>query len=310
MADNGTGTETTTTTTDKETNEFKERNQQVLNNISQLQTQEKNLYSSLDDATLTTEQKQLIINKINEISVMRMNIYATLKDMYSYYQKNISMSQTTLGQEIQAIDVLENELNEAKRRLNLLDEQKNNKLRLVQINTYYSKRYNAHSNLFKTVVLTCIPVIFLTFLFNRGLLSSSIYGGLTAIVLVIGAVLIGLQLIDMSNRDNMNWDEYNWYFDESSAPSAPTTTSTTSTSSSPWTATTASSTCIGSSCCYEGSTYDESKNMCIPNSIYQTTAPTETTTAPIETTAPTGTTEGFKGLDKYGYTQVKTSLLS
>ena len=42
---------------------LQEKNQQVLNNISQLQTQEKQLYDSLDDVSLTTEQKQQIIKE-------------------------------------------------------------------------------------------------------------------------------------------------------------------------------------------------------------------------------------------------------
>ena len=46
---------------------LQERNQQVLDNISQLQTQEKELYTSLDDPNLSSEEKQQIINKINEI---------------------------------------------------------------------------------------------------------------------------------------------------------------------------------------------------------------------------------------------------
>ena len=52
---------------------LQERNQQVLNNISQLQIQEKELYDSLDNVRLSSEQKQQIINRINEISQMRMN---------------------------------------------------------------------------------------------------------------------------------------------------------------------------------------------------------------------------------------------
>ena len=44
------------------TDNLQEKNQQVLNNISQLQLQEKQLYDSLNDITLTTDQKQQIIN--------------------------------------------------------------------------------------------------------------------------------------------------------------------------------------------------------------------------------------------------------
>ena len=267
---------------------LQERNQQVLDNISQLQSQEKQLYDSLDDVTLSSDQKQQIINKINEISQMRLDMYASMKDMYSYYQQNVAASRSALGQEVSAIDILENELNQSKIRMNLIQDEKYNKLRLVEINTYYGKRYNAHSKLMKTIVLTCIPVIILAVLANSGILPSNLYVFLTGLVIIIGVIIIGLELIDMSNRDNMNWDEYNWYFDKSKAP----TDSSDGNASDPWA--TASMTCIGSACCYDGSTYDDATNICVPNPIYKQTHPD--TPDSVET---------FKGLGKYAYTQTK-----
>ena len=109
---------------------------------------------------------------------------------------------------------------------------------------------------------------------------------MVVIILVIGGLLIGLQLIDMSNRDDMNWDEYNWYFDEENAE---TSTEDTTTTSNPWG--TVSVTCIGSACCYDGSTYDETKNMCVPNAVYNEDNKEST--------------EAFTGLYKYAYTQDK-----
>lgn len=276
--------------TDNSTNfdGLQDKNKQVLNNISQLQKQEKELYNSLDDVSLSSEQKQQIINRINEISQMRINLYTGLTDIYSYYQQNVAESRNTLGQSMAAIDVLENELNQSKIRLNLLEEQKNNKLRLVEINTYYGKRYNAHSNVMKTIVVFCIPIIILSILHNKGILPPNIYTFLTVIIIAIALILIGLQLIDISNRDNMNWDEYNWYFNKNDAPSD----TTEGTASDPWGTITA--TCIGSSCCYDGSTYDSQKNMCVPNNV-DTNTNTNTTT------------ETFEGLAKYGYTPVKST---
>jgi hypothetical protein len=279
---------------------LQERNQQALNSISQLQTQEKELYTSLDDPGLTSEQKQQIINKINEISQMRLNIYSGMQDIYSYYQQNVSSSRNTLGQEVSAIDIIENELNQAKKKLNLIQDEKSNKLRLVEINTYYGKRYNAHTQLMKTIVLTCIPIIILSILANKGILPPKLYRVLAAIVLIIGVVILGRQLIDMSNRSNMNWDEYEWYFDPSKAPTATSDTS----SQNPWA--TGAITCIGSACCYEGSTYDEMKNMCVPNDVYAQDYPDTTTT----TSTTDMTTESFisgKVLGKYGGAQVKAT---
>jgi hypothetical protein len=54
---------------------------------------------------------------------------------------------------------------------------------------------------------------------------------------------------------------------------------------------------VGSACCYDGSTYDDTKNICVPNAVYAQDHPTTTDT--------TGTTEGFEGLGKYANTQAK-----
>lgn len=266
---------------------LQERNKQVLNNISQLQIQERDLYDSLDDMSLSIEQKKFIINRINEISQMRMNLYAGLKDMYSHYRENVSASRSTLGQSITAVDILENELNETKQKMNLIEDQKFNKLRLVEINTYFGKRYNAYSKIMKTIVIICIPVIILTVLANKGLLFLNIYTLLTFIILVIGALIISFQLIDIYNRDNMNWDEYDWYFDKNNAPSADQDSSA---NNNPWM--TGSIVCIGSDCCYDGSTYDSVKNICVPNDINQQKSKT---------------TETFEALEKYGHTQLNAT---
>ena len=261
---------------------LQERNQQVLNNISQLQGQEITLYNSLDDVNLTSEQKQQIINKINEISQMRTNLYASLKDTYSFYQKNVSASKNTLGQSMEAIDILENELNQSKIKLNLLEDQKYNKLRLVEINTYYGKRYNAHSGLMKTIVIICIPIIILTILANKEILPPKLYAFLMGIILILGILSIGTQLIDIASRDNMNWDEYYWYFNKDKAPSDTTIGDITN----PWEKNSFSLTCIGSACCYEGSTYDSTQNICLPNE------------------------SNLKVLEKYGCTQNKPTTLN
>jgi hypothetical protein len=246
------------------TDNLQDRYQKIIDNISKLQEQEKQLYSDLEDVSLAEDKRQDIITNINNISQMRVNLYASLYDMYSMYQQNASISNTAMGQTLVAIDILENELNQSKKRMNLLEEQKNNKLRLVEINTYYGKRYNTYSKLMKTIVYICIPIIILALLFNYGILPINIYRLLNGIVLIIGTVLIGLQLIDIFNRDNMNWDEYNWYFNKDDAPSINNSTDMLDNDTSdPWGS--VSVTCVGSACCYKGSTYDSVQNICIPD---------------------------------------------
>lgn len=242
------------------TDNLQERNEQVINNIKSLQLMEMKLYNSLENQKLTPDKKKEIIDRINQISQMRINMYANLKNSYANYQQNVSTSRNTLNDQMVSIDVIENELNDSKRRLNLLQQEKNNKIRLVGINTYYGKQYNAHKDIMKIVVYVCIPVLLLTILANRGIIPAQLNALISGIIIIIGVILVGYQIIDLSNRDNMNFDEYNWYFDKNNVETNRTNIDTTNTD--PWS--TVDTSCVGAECCDADNRYDSQQNKCIP----------------------------------------------
>ena len=264
----------TTVTNEQDYASMQERNEQTLADIRNLQQIEQELYDSLEkNGNMSSGEKDKIVNKIAEISQMRVNLYANLKEIYAFFQKNVSSSRTTLAEQMMAIDIVENELKESKRKLQILEEEKYNKLRLVEINTYYGKQYNAHASLMKTIVVICIPIFILSILKNRGLLPSRIASAIIAIIIFIGVILIIRQIIDMSNRDNMNYDEYDWYFNAADAPSDNTTSSTTE---DPWAV--PSMVCVGAQCCNQYSTYDSTQNICVPNPQGTSTSTSTSTT--------------------------------
>jgi hypothetical protein len=197
-----------------------------------------------------------------------------------------------------SVDVIENELNDSKRRLNLLEAQKNNKIRLVEINTFYGKQYDAHKQIMQIVVIVCIPVLILSVLANKGIIPPKLNALIIGIIIIIGLFIIGTKIIDLSNRDNMNYDEYNWYFNKDEAPTTSTEEDANSSSSSsdPWATTTY--TCSGAECCYENSTYDETQNKCIPTAQYNANQATSTSTS-TSTETTTSETEAFTVLSKY-----------
>ena len=245
---------------------LEESNSQVLKNISELQKNETQLYIELNDPKTTPSRREQIIQKINELSQMRLNLYANLKNMYSSQERNISSTSNIISKQLSALDAVENELNQMKLRMNALKEEDYNKLRLVQINTYYGKRYSSYAEVMKTIALLCIPIIILAILGNKGFVPTNIYILLMSIILIIGIILVGKQLLDIANRDNMNWDEYDWYFDKTKAPSTSTERANIS---NPWDLSMPSLTCIGSSCCYSGTTYDDIENVCLPNDVFK-----------------------------------------
>ena len=272
-----------------ENNNAQQNNEQLLNDIQSLQTIEQQLFSSLENnPSLTPTQQQKIVEKMNQLSNMRINLYQTLSGVNNYYQNALTSTAGTLKDQTTAIYIVESELNKSKERLALLDVEKNNKIRLVEINNYYGDKYAEHGNLMKIVILTLVPIIILALLNNSDILPNSIYYGLTAIITFIGGYFFWIRFGSIITRDNMNYQTYDWYFDPASAPTGTTST----TSDDPWSSGFDYGTCIGDGCCSTGLTYDSSLNQCVvPSTSTATTTTTATTVTPTSTT--TTSTEGF-----------------
>ena len=153
-----------------------QNNEQLLNDIQSLQTMEQQIFNSLEtNPNLTTEQKKEMVDKMNQLSNMRINLYQTLSGVNNYYQNALSSSQGTLTEQSAAIDIVENELNKAKKRLEFLEAEKNNKIRLVEINDYYGDKYAEHGALMKIVIFTLVPIIILAILNSKDILPTNIY---------------------------------------------------------------------------------------------------------------------------------------
>ena len=257
-----------------------ENNEQILNDIQSLQQMEQQLFSNLEsNPNLSTKDQKKIIEKMNQLSNMRVNLYQTLSGVNNYFESALNTSIGSLKEQVVAIGIVENELNRSKKRLEILEEEKNNKIRLVEINNYYGEKYAEHSQLMKIVIFILIPVIILAFLNNKGILPNTIYYGLVIIISFIGAYFFWMRMSSIWMRDNMNYQEYNWGFDPNNVPTGSSVSNT-----DPWASSSLNfGTCVGNACCSGGLVYDSSMNQCV----------TSTTTTGTTTTTTTGTTESF-----------------
>lgn len=261
--------------TNSDSTDSQENTTQILNDIQSLQNIEQQLFNSLEENTgLSTDQQKKIIEKINGISNMRVNLYQTLNKINSFFKSTLSNSKGLLTEQTAAIDIVEKELNTSKKRLKILEEEKNNKIRLVEINDYYGQQYAEHSELMKTIVIMLIPILILAILFKKGIIPSQIYYILIVIIAIIGGVFIWKIVFSIVLRDSMNYQAYDWYFNPASAP-----TSTTSDTSDPWASKSSNfGNCVGDDCCSDGLIYDSSLNQCVISSSKSTETETETET--------------------------------
>lgn len=250
--------------TDSSTN-ILQKNEKMLDDIQSLQQIEQQLFNNLEsNPNLTNEQKQKIIEKMNQISNMRLDLYKTLGSFNDYLSNSFNSSSGTLKQQSDAIKIVESELNAAKKRVELIEEEKNNKIRLVEINNYYSDKYAEHIELMKIIIFTLIPIMIISFLNNKGVMPSSIYYILVIIVSLIGALFFWKRYTSIIMRDNMNYQEYDWSFNPNKMQS---NISSSLATNDPWKTDINLGTCIGNACCSDGLTYDSNLNKCIAKQV-------------------------------------------
>jgi len=268
----------------------------IIDDIQNLQSIELELFETLETGltnnTLSQEEQDKLTDKINKISQMRISLYKDINEMYTYYQGSVTNIEYVINQQLSAVIVIENELNVSKLRLQQIEKDKNNKIRLVEINTYYSEQYENNTQIMKVVVIACCIIIVLSILHNKLFLPNILYIPLIIIVVVASIIILWYKVLDSYSHDNMNYQEYNW-----DQPSASLTYDTSNPNgSNPWASKTPlSSMCSGQECCDTGYTYVSEPNKCIINSNLPTgiipySASPTTSTETIESTGTSDTT--------------------
>lgn len=248
----------------------------TLNEIENLQKMEQALYRQLEAASAAGKpaaDQDAVIARINSLAKMRVSLFESLDQMYKIMQGRVAQSRVDLVDQITVAKVAEQQMNQAKRSLEILNDEKNEKMRMVEINTYYGDRYRAHTDVMKLVTLFAAIVLILAILRKQTWLPipDNIMTGLIAVVIAIGIFVIVRHMFDLSARNNMNYQEYEWNWDPNSYnPSViqydAEQLGIAKDSISQGAANLANMTglgCIGESCCSNGTKWDDSTKKCI-----------------------------------------------
>lgn len=204
--------------TKDEVSKMKERTSSTIKNIKDLQDLEKTLYSSIENSASSPsppslQEQEQAIRRINELSKMRGTLFGSLQDSYMMNQYQVAQTRNDLVDELTSVKVIEGELNNSKHQMNALKQEKINKLRMVEINTYYGKRYESHTDLMKIIIITCVPILLITILSKKNIIPQNIANILLAVIVVIFIVIIWNRTRDILFRDNMDYDQYEFPFD-------------------------------------------------------------------------------------------------
>ena len=252
-------------------NSVKENNTRILNDIQKLQLIEQDIFKKLEASSineLSSKQQIKLIEKINTISNMRINLYRTLNGINSHYKNAMDTTQSILKNQEMSVHIAENELNRAKKQLESLEAQRVNKIRMIQINDYYGKQYEEHTQFMKILIYMLIPIAILLYLKNASILPEKIYYGLVIVISIFGSYYLSIVFYSIISRSSMNYDEYKWNFNANSVKTSDNSDVTEDNASDPWNIPNVGS-CYGAACCSTGQIYDSSARVCKIDESYK-----------------------------------------
>lgn len=181
-----------------------------------LQQQESALVDQLQAGQAPAQQRAQIALAINQLAHERLALWERAHAAWTARTNRAERAQARLPAEWEALRRREAQLTVRKDRLNALRSQTHSFARLLSIQTYYHKRYAAHTQLTRIAIAYCAGLIALfvlrpwlpTLLFDLGFLCLSGY-----------ALIIGIgQIADISRRDPTDWDRYLFPFSPAGAP--------------------------------------------------------------------------------------------
>lgn len=187
----------------------------TLNSIKKLQDKEQQLYSSLgvreNGEPLNSTEQEKILDEINSLSDLRINLISELKNQYNSLNVNVKETNNDIQDELDSIAIMEKQLNEKKEQLQKLKGIRNNKLRMVQINSYYAERAEYVSSIYYTIVLSLVALVVVLFAKRYVFfLPSVLFDGLASLVVIASLLYIGYKVLDLYSRDKMNFNAYDY----------------------------------------------------------------------------------------------------
>ena len=106
-----------------------------------------------------------------------------------------------------AIDFISKEKARAASNADALSSDNLNKRRMAQINTYYTRNYEANTDVMKNVIYVSIALIVLAVLRKKELIPGSISTLGVIFILTMGGIIIGGQVFDIMRRNDSDFDK-------------------------------------------------------------------------------------------------------
>jgi hypothetical protein len=209
--------------------------------------------------SISEDERTNLLKARSALVTLLASTYGTIKEAGQVFESNaLYEAQRT------AIKFIDTEKKRAAVNADSLKQDNMNKRRMAQINTYYTKNYEANTEVMKNIIFISVALIILAILRNKELIPASINTLGIIFVLTLGGIVVGKQVFDIIRRNDHDFDKYDWNFNEDEMNrkqllqqnSDPANLSDMGMGMAP---------CYGPGCCDVGTTWNKEAKKCIPS---------------------------------------------
>ena len=242
-------------------------NDAILNSITKLTDLKTNITNNISilRATGSTGPVSTVISDLTSqlitIDEAQGRLQNQIQQVNTFYDNGLLATSQIEDNQQNATDIIASETDINNKRLESVNNEQNNKMRLVEINSYYGKKYNEQNQIMKIVIIVCVVVLILWFVDSKEYLPipSFIFTILISLSITIGIFVIFYKCYYLIIRNNIDFDQIDFDIPISKLPKIDTTLPGSRTSAS---GSGSSNSCINDACCPAGFAYNTELNYC------------------------------------------------
>ena len=123
-------------------------------------------------------------------------------------------SRNDLVQQTAMVGIVQDELDKANANIDTIKTEKNNKLRMVELNAYERERYRSYMEIMKIVCVCAAIILVLVVLGKKKIIPSDNLVFMTVgITFAVGFIMVMIRYFDIKRRDNLYFGKYKFPFD-------------------------------------------------------------------------------------------------
>lgn len=244
-------------------------NAAILNSITNLTNLKTNVVNNISilRASGLTGPASSAVNDLSShltmIDTAQESLHTQVNQINTFYENGLLATSQIHDNQQHATDIITSETEINNKRLESVNNEKNNKMRLVEINSYYGKKYSEQNKIMKIVIIVCVIVLILWIVDSKQLLPipSFIFTILISLSITIGALIIFYHCYYLILRNNVDFDQIDFDIPISKLPKIDTTLASRPGGANGLTGSGAGS-CTNQECCPPGFAYNSELNYC------------------------------------------------